>query len=116
MPQRVVTVRRPVTVLLLLLTTIGIVAVTMWLSGKSYSKVDPIPFEDLHNLRHVMSRHVVSTHILAVSASAQIEYQNYGDGSGGGGSCVVCRGVLDSGGMSLSCTGPDPAALIDAAV
>ncbi len=66
MPQRVVTVRRPVTVLLLLLTTIGIVAVTMWLSGKSYSKVDPIPFEDLHNLRHVMSRHAVSTHILAV--------------------------------------------------
>ena len=66
MPQRIVTVRRPVTVLLLLLTTIGIVAVTMWLSGKSYSKVDPIPFEDLHNLRHVMSRHAVSTHILAV--------------------------------------------------
>ena len=66
MPQRVVTVPRPVTVVLLLLATIGIVAVTTWLSGKSYSKVDPIPFEDLHNLRHVMSRHAVSTHILAV--------------------------------------------------
>lgn len=66
MAQREVTVRRPVTVVLLLLTTIGIVAVTMWLSGKSYSKVDPIPFEDLHNLGHVMSRHAVSTHVLAV--------------------------------------------------
>jgi len=66
MPQRVVTVRRPVTALLLLLATLGIVAVTTWLSGKSYSKVDPIPFEDLHTLRHVMSRHPVSTHILAV--------------------------------------------------
>jgi glycopeptide antibiotics resistance protein len=62
MPQRVVTIRRPVTILLLLLTTIAIVAVTMWLSGKSYSKVDPIPFDDLHRLM----RHAVSTHILAV--------------------------------------------------
>jgi len=66
MPQREVTVRRPVTVVLLLLTTIGIVAVTTWLSGRSYSKVDPIPFEDLQNLGRVMSRHAVSTHILAV--------------------------------------------------
>jgi glycopeptide antibiotics resistance protein len=66
MPQRTVTVRRPVTVVLLLLTTVFIVAVTMWLSGKSYSKVDPIPFEDLHNLQRVMLRHPVSTHILAV--------------------------------------------------
>src|SRR5207244_1709952 len=60
------TFRRPVTVLLLMLTTVGIAAVTIWFSGKSYSKVDPIPFEDLHTLRHVMSRHPVSTHILAV--------------------------------------------------
>jgi len=66
MPQRVVTVRRPVTVLLLLLTTIGIVAVTMWLSGESFSQVDPIPSQDLHKLRHLMSRPAVSTHILAV--------------------------------------------------
>ena len=66
MAQRVVTVRRPVTIVLLLLTTIAIVALTTWLSGKSYSKVDPIPFEDLHTLQHVMSRHPVSTHVLAV--------------------------------------------------
>jgi glycopeptide antibiotics resistance protein len=66
MPQRVVTIGRPFTIVLLLLTTVGIVAVTTWLSGKSYSKVDPIPFEDLHTLGHVMSRHPVSTHILAV--------------------------------------------------
>jgi glycopeptide antibiotics resistance protein len=66
MAQRVVTIRRPVTIVLLLLATIGIVTVTMWLSGKSYSKVDPIPFEDLHNLGRVMTRHAVSTHVLAV--------------------------------------------------
>ena len=66
MAQRVVTVRRPVTIVLLLLTTMAIVALTTWLSGKSYSKVDPIPFEDLHTLQHVMSRHPVSTHVLAV--------------------------------------------------
>jgi glycopeptide antibiotics resistance protein len=68
MPQRVVTVGRPMTIVLLLLTTLAIVGVTTWLSGKSYTKVDPIPFEDLHNLRHVMSRHPVSTHVLAVIA------------------------------------------------
>lgn len=66
MAQREVTIRRPVTVVLLLLTTIGIVAVTTWLSGRSYSKVDPVPFEDIQNLTHVMSRHPVTTHVLAV--------------------------------------------------
>jgi glycopeptide antibiotics resistance protein len=66
MPQRVVTIRRPVTVVLLLLTTVAIVTVTMWLSGRSYSKVDPVPFEDFKTLQRVISRHPVSTHILAV--------------------------------------------------
>ena len=66
MPQRNITIRRPITIALLLAATIAIILVTLWASGKSYSKVDPIPFEDLHNLRHVMSRHAVSTHILAV--------------------------------------------------
>jgi len=45
---------------------------------------------------------------LCQSASAQTDYQTYGDGGGGGGSCMVCRGVLEGGVMSLSCTSPDP--------
>jgi glycopeptide antibiotics resistance protein len=64
--QSVITIRRPVTVVLLLLTTVIIVAVTMWITGKTYAKVDPIPFDDLRNLRRVIVRHPVSTHILAV--------------------------------------------------
>jgi len=66
MPQTVITIRRPVTVLLLFVVTLGILAATMWMSGKSYSKVDPIPFEDFHVLQHVMHRHAISTHMLAV--------------------------------------------------
>ena len=66
MPQRVVTVRRPVTVLLLLLTTVGIAAVTIWFSGKSYSKVDPIPFENVRHLLHRLAERPVSTRIIAL--------------------------------------------------
>lgn len=66
MTQRVLTIRRPVTVLLLLAVTAAILLATMWMSGKSYSKVDPIPFDDFFTIRHVMHRHPISTHILAV--------------------------------------------------
>lgn len=66
MPQTVIRVRRPVTVALLLIVTLAILGATMWMSGKSYSKVDPIPFDDFHTLRHVMQRHPISTHMLAV--------------------------------------------------
>jgi len=66
MPQTVITIRRPVTVVLLLVVTIGIIGATMWMSGKAYSKVDPIPFDDFHTIEHVMRRHAISTHMLAV--------------------------------------------------
>ena len=66
MSQSVVVIRRPVTILLLLLVTGGIIMVTLWMSGKSYGKVDPIPFDDLRHLARRMDRHPVSTHVVAV--------------------------------------------------
>jgi glycopeptide antibiotics resistance protein len=64
--QTVITIKRPVTILLLLVITTLIVLMTIWMSGKSYSKVDPLPFEDIRHLSHRIARHPVSTHILAV--------------------------------------------------
>jgi glycopeptide antibiotics resistance protein len=64
--QTVITIRRPVTILLLLVVTILIGLMTIWMSGKAYSKVDPVPFEDIRHLSHRIARRPVSTHILAV--------------------------------------------------
>jgi glycopeptide antibiotics resistance protein len=64
--QTTIIVRRPVTILLLLIVTVLIVLTTIWMSGKSYSKVDPLPFDDIRHLSHRIARHPVSTHILAV--------------------------------------------------
>ena len=61
-----VTVRRPITILLLLLVTATIVTVTVYTSGKSYSKIDPVPFEDLRHLSHRLEHRPVSTQIVAV--------------------------------------------------
>jgi glycopeptide antibiotics resistance protein len=61
-----ITVRRTVTVLLLLLVTAGIVLVTVYASGKSYSKIDPIPFEDLRHLSHRLEHRPVTTQLMAV--------------------------------------------------
>ena len=67
MPQRLITIRRPTTIALLLIVTLAIILLTLWTSGKSYSKVDPIPFEDLRHLaKRMASPHHVSTHIVAV--------------------------------------------------
>lgn len=65
---RTIIIRRPVTIILLLIVTVAIVATTLWISGKSYSKVDPRPFEDLRHLARLLgsSRHQVSTHTVAV--------------------------------------------------
>lgn len=54
------------TILLLLLVTGGMVMVTLWMSGKSYGKVDPIPFDDFRHLARRMDRYQVSTHLIAV--------------------------------------------------
>ena len=66
MTQTIAVIRRPLTILLLLLVTAGIVSITLWMSGKSYSKVDPIPFDDLRHLARTMDRRQVSTHLIAV--------------------------------------------------
>ena len=64
--QTTITIRKPVTVLLLIAATVGIGLLTLEISGKSYAKVDPIPFEDLRHLWHRVARRPVSTHIVAV--------------------------------------------------
>lgn len=64
--MRVITIRRPVTVLLLLLVTAGIVVMTLYMSGRSYSKVDPVPFEDIKHLAKRVEHRPVTTQILAV--------------------------------------------------
>jgi glycopeptide antibiotics resistance protein len=60
------TIPRPVTVVLLLIVTVAIVLVTIFASGKSYSKVDPLPFEDLRHLAHRLEHRTLPTQILAV--------------------------------------------------
>ncbi|HSP33113.1 MAG TPA: VanZ family protein [Thermoanaerobaculia bacterium] len=57
---------RYATVILLLLVTVGIVAVTVWSRGAAYAKLDPLPFDELRHLAHVVARRPVSTHILSV--------------------------------------------------
>ena len=57
---------RYATVILLLLVTIAIAAVTVWSTGASYAKLDPLPFDDLRHLAHRIARRPVSTHILSV--------------------------------------------------
>jgi glycopeptide antibiotics resistance protein len=64
--QTTITIRKPVTVLLLIAVTVGIGILTLVITGKSYSKVDPIPFEDLRHLWHRVAHRPVSTHIVAV--------------------------------------------------
>ena len=63
---RIITIKRPVTVLLLLVVTAFIATTTVWMSGKSYTKVDPVPFEDIRHLVHRVESRPVSTQILAV--------------------------------------------------
>ena len=65
MAARTITIRRPVTFLLLLAATAVIIAMTMAVGGKTYSKVDPIPFEDLRHLAHRIAHRPISTQILS---------------------------------------------------
>lgn len=64
--MREVVVRKPLTVVLLLLTTVAIIAVTVWLAGKSYENLNPTPFDDLRYLARRLAARPISTHILAV--------------------------------------------------
>jgi glycopeptide antibiotics resistance protein len=64
--SRTITIRRPLTIVLFLLTTIAIVAVTVRMAGKSYSNLDPIPFEEVRHLWHRVETKPVATHVLAL--------------------------------------------------
>lgn len=64
--MRVVSIKRPVTVLLLLVVTAAIAAITMWMSGKSYASLDPIPFDDVRRLAERIHRKPITTQLLAV--------------------------------------------------
>jgi glycopeptide antibiotics resistance protein len=63
---RTVTVRRPITIVLLLLVTATIATITIYMAGKSYSSLAPIPFDDIRNLSERIGRRPISTQILAV--------------------------------------------------
>jgi glycopeptide antibiotics resistance protein len=63
---REVVIRKPVTVVLLVAITIAIVTITVWMSGKSYATLAPIPFDDLRYLAHRLDTRPISTNILAV--------------------------------------------------
>ncbi|HEX3580801.1 MAG TPA: VanZ family protein [Thermoanaerobaculia bacterium] len=61
-----VVVKKPITILLLLAVTLAIAALTTSITGKSYSKVDPIPFEDLRHLAHRLERKPMATTTLSI--------------------------------------------------
>jgi glycopeptide antibiotics resistance protein len=64
--MREVVVRKPMTFLLLVITTAAIVGITLWMSGKSYASLDPIPFDDLRFLAKRLGDRPISTHVLAL--------------------------------------------------
>jgi glycopeptide antibiotics resistance protein len=64
--QRDVVIRKPVTILLLLVTSVAIVALTVWMAGKSYENFDPIPFDDLRHLARRIESRPIATHVLSL--------------------------------------------------
>lgn len=64
--MREVIIRKPITVLLLLLVTVAIVAITIWVSGRSYENFEPIPFDDVRYVVKRLAERPISTHILAL--------------------------------------------------
>jgi len=65
-PHHSIVLKRGITLLLLLVTTASIVLLTVVIAGKSYVKIDPIPFEDLRHLANRLGQRPVSTQILSV--------------------------------------------------
>jgi len=61
-----IAIKRPITFLLLAAVSAAIVVATVSIAGKSYSKIDPIPFEDLRHLTHRVSSRPISMQILSV--------------------------------------------------
>jgi glycopeptide antibiotics resistance protein len=65
-PVTTITIHRGITVVMLMLVTIAIIILTLWMSGKSYSKIDPVPFEDIRHLAQRLEHRQIPTQILAV--------------------------------------------------
>jgi len=63
---RDIVIRKPLTSVLLLAVTITIAALTIGTSGRSYSALDPIPFDDIRYLAKRLPERPISTHLLAV--------------------------------------------------
>jgi glycopeptide antibiotics resistance protein len=63
---RDVTVPRSVTLIALALVTLAIIAITVWMAGRSYENFDPIPFSDLKHLVRRLAARPISTQLLAV--------------------------------------------------
>ena len=63
---REITVPRYATAIALVAVTLTIVAVTVWMAGKSYENFDPIPFAQLRQLLRRLDARPVSTQLLAV--------------------------------------------------
>ncbi len=61
-----ITIQKYLTVALWLVVTGAIVAITVWLAGKSYENFDPIPFDDLRYLAKRVASRPISTQMLAV--------------------------------------------------
>jgi VanZ family protein len=61
-----VLIRRPLTIASLFAVTVAIAALTLSMSGRSYGKVDPIPFEDVRHLIHRMQHRQLPTSIVSV--------------------------------------------------
>ncbi|MFL6245707.1 MAG: VanZ family protein [Thermoanaerobaculia bacterium] len=64
--MREITIRKPLTIVMLVFVTGAIIAITVWMAGKSYSNLDPIPFDDIRYLIRRLAARPISTHILAV--------------------------------------------------
>jgi glycopeptide antibiotics resistance protein len=64
--SRDVVIRKPVTILLLFATSFAIIALTVWMAGKSYENFDPIPFDDLRHLARRLAVKPISTHVLSL--------------------------------------------------
>jgi glycopeptide antibiotics resistance protein len=63
---REIVVPKFLTLVMLLAVTVTIVAITVWMAGKSYENFDPIPFDDLRYLARRLADRPIATHILAV--------------------------------------------------
>jgi VanZ like family len=64
--MREITVPKYLTVAALAAVTVAIVAITVWMAGRSYENFDPIPFDDLRYLARRLAGRPISTHLLAV--------------------------------------------------